>query len=125
MITLAIVFLTTIVAGYFFWIYNRRQVQTLTEKIDDKDVIISSLQDHVSNTEYKPKPSVVVETKIITPDANDEWRGGQSNQTQQQPTKKKQRYSNRPKKNGAKTEQNVSQNNGQKQGRPKKQKSAK
>lgn len=43
----SIIFITLIVAGLGFWFYNRRQVESLVNNIDDKQAIINALQTHV------------------------------------------------------------------------------
>lgn len=75
-LTILIVLLTALVAGVGFWFYNRRQINSLTEKIEDKNVVISSLREHL----------------VASTDAP---------QTPQKPNngdRKKKRYSNRQKK---------------------------
>jgi hypothetical protein len=66
MITLLIVFITSVCAGLGFWFYNRRHVKNLTEEIDDKNVVIGALRNHVEESSLVP-------TNF---DANDSWRGG-------------------------------------------------
>lgn len=81
-LTILIVLLTALVAGVGFWFYNRRQINSLTEKIEDKNVVISSLRDHlVSSTD----------TSQTTQKTNNEDR-------------KKKRYSNRQKKTVVQTD---------------------
>jgi hypothetical protein len=70
-LTLLIVFITAVVSGIGFWFYNRRQISSLTEILEDKNAVISSLRGHIES-----------------PTNNDNV-----------PQKKKKRYSNRPKKN--------------------------
>ena len=43
----SIIFITLVVAGLGFWFYNRRQVESLVNNIDDKQAIINALQTHV------------------------------------------------------------------------------
>ena len=50
MITLLIVFSAVLFAGFGFWFYNKRQVNSLAEKIDDKDAVINALRNHVEET---------------------------------------------------------------------------
>ena len=37
-------------SGFGFWFYNKRQVNSLAEKIDDKDAVINALRNHVEET---------------------------------------------------------------------------
>lgn len=98
MLTLLIVFITAVCAGLGFWFYNRRHVKNLTEEIDDKNVVISALRNHVEESSIAP-------TNF---DANDSWRGGNT-QTNLTPSvedalgKKQKKNNNRPyKKSGDK-----------------------
>lgn len=47
MLIASIIFITIVVAGLGFWFYNRRQVESLVNNIDDKQAIINALQTHV------------------------------------------------------------------------------
>jgi Tfp pilus assembly protein PilO len=61
MFTLLIVFASILVAGLGFWFYNKLQVSSLAEKIDDKDAVINALRSHVeenSNESLNLTPSV-------------------------------------------------------------------
>jgi hypothetical protein len=101
-LTLLIVLITAIVAGIGFWFYNRRQINSLTETLEDKNAVISSFRDHLSTTVVEESisqthtdinSSVMIDTSIPTI-------------TTQKSEKKKKRYSNRPKKNGNGNSQN-------------------
>lgn len=70
-LTLLIVLITAIVSGVGFWFYNRRQISSLTETLEDKNAVINSLRGHIEAPTNTDKAT----------------------QT------KKKRYSNRPKKN--------------------------
>ena len=66
MLTLLIIFAVIVLSGLAFWFYNRKQVNSLSEQIDDKNLVITALKNHVEESEI---PSV--STKL-----NEEWRGG-------------------------------------------------
>lgn len=94
-LTLLIVLITAAVAGVGFWFYNRRQINSLTETIEDKNAVISSFREHLTTPSDDDMPahsfSQTIPVKIdpeseIIIDLRDQ-------------KKKKQRYSNRPKKN--------------------------
>ena len=60
MLTLLIIFISICIAGAAFWFYNRKQITSLVENIDDKQAVISALQSHVDSlhtpsSEDKPK----------------------------------------------------------------------
>jgi hypothetical protein len=80
-LTILIVGITTILAGLGFWFYNRRQINSLTESIEDKNAVISSFREHLSTP-------FGVDSEFIT---------SETNQTKNSGTKKK-RNTNRPKK---------------------------
>jgi len=90
MLTLLTIFTTTIVVGFGFWFYNRRQINNLNQIIDDKSAIISTLQSHIDKTTDN------------TTDSLSETVNGVS------PERKKNRYNNRQKKktNGEQSSQN-------------------
>jgi regulator of replication initiation timing len=100
-LTLLIVLITAVVAGIGFWFYNRRQISSLTETIEDKNAVISSFRDHLTPVVEESIPqtftnvdlSEVIDLSIPT--------------THQKSEKKKKRYSNRPKKNGNGNNQNT------------------
>lgn len=100
MLTLIIIFLAIVLTGLSFWYFNRKEVNSLSEKLEDKDAVINALKTHVEQ-------EVIVESTFSKNDPNDGWRGqnivtsvpNETNRNQKQRT-------NRPKKNG--------QNNSQK-----------
>jgi len=112
-LTLLIVFITAVLAGLGFWFYNRRQINSLAETIEDKNAVINSFRDHlapstgetVTNTpiKFNPEFESVIDAR---------------------PEKKKKRYNNRPKKNSSeqKTSQQKQQpkENSEKKNRPNK-----
>lgn len=57
MIDLLIIFVTACLTGLGFWYYNRRQINSLTESLNeleqDKTIVIASLQNHIMNNENK------------------------------------------------------------------------
>jgi hypothetical protein len=95
-LTLLIVLITAIVAGVGFWFYNRRQINSLTETLEDKNAVISSFRDHLSTS--SDSETIVESTHRFDP--NDGWHGETTITSIQNPEKKKNRYNNRPKKNG-------------------------
>lgn len=102
-LTLLIVLITTVVAGVGFWFYNRRQINSLTEAIEDKNMVINSFRDHLSTN----ADSVTETTFTVS-----------SNQHTPNPEKKKKRYGNRPKKNGnGEPQKDTQKQNPQKRGR--------
>lgn len=80
-LTILVAAIATILAGLGFWFYNRRQINSLTESIEDKKAVINSLREHLS-----PSLDGDTESKNTTP-----------NQTKNS-DKKKKRQTNRPKK---------------------------
>jgi hypothetical protein len=122
-LTLLIVLITAAVAGLGFWFYNRRQINSLTETLEDKNAVISSFREHLST----PMDSEVVVESTQTFDSNDGHHGVTTVTSSSNPEKKKKRYSNRPKKNGSGNNNQSSQkltpkkNDGGKGKRPKKQ----
>ena len=117
-LTLLIVFITAVLAGLGFWFYNRRQINSLTETLEDKNAVINSFRDHlapatedvVTNTpiRFNPESEVILDMR---------------------PEKKKQRYGNRPKKNSSQEKNQKSkqqpQQNTEKKNRPNKQRKPK
>lgn len=95
-LTLLIVLITAVVAGVGFWFYNRRQINSLTETIEDKNAVISSFRDHLSTPSSHDSS---VET-VASFDPNDGWHGTTTVTSNSNPEKKKKRYNNRPKKTG-------------------------
>jgi hypothetical protein len=106
-LTLLIVLITAVVAGVGFWFYNRRQINSLTETIEDKTMVINSFRDHLNT---KPEPA--------TFDATEKTISVSPHQNTPNPEKKKKRYGNRPKKNGnGEQQKDVQKQNPQKRGR--------
>ena len=60
MLTLLTVFIAIAGAGFAFWFYNRRQVKTLADQIEDKNAVINAFRSHVEETTTPVSP--VVET---------------------------------------------------------------
>jgi hypothetical protein len=115
-LTLLIVLITAIVAGIGFWFYNRRQINSLTETLEDKNAVINSFRGHLST----PSESEIVIESVKNFDANDGWHGSTTVTSttvtsSPNPEKKKKRYSNRPKKSG-----NVNNNQPSQKSTPKK-----
>ena len=95
-LTLLIVLITAIIAGIGFWFYNRRQINSLTETLEDKNAVINSFRDHLSAAVVEESISHTfndVDSSQITDAVTNDF-------TIQKSEKKKKRYSNRPKKNG-------------------------
>jgi hypothetical protein len=115
-LTLLIVLITAVVAGVGFWFYNRRQINSLTETLEDKNAVINSFRGHLST----PSESEIVIESVKNFDANDGWHGSTTVTSttvtsSPNPEKKKKRYSNRPKKSG-----NVNNNQPSQKSKPKK-----
>lgn len=89
-LTLLIVFITAVLAGLGFWFYNRRQINSLTETIEDKNAVINSFREHLT-----PQVEETVSSKPISFNPEHETI------VDARPEKKKQRYGNRPKKNSS------------------------
>lgn len=70
MLISSIIFITVLVAGIAFWFYNRRQVESLVNNIDDKQAIINALQTHVES---------VQPTNHNVPNVNKKRNGGNKN----------------------------------------------
>jgi hypothetical protein len=51
MLTLLIIFISICLAGAAFWFFNKRQINSLVENIDDKQAIINALQSHVESVQ--------------------------------------------------------------------------
>lgn len=111
MFTLLIIFITAVCAGLGFWFYNRRQVTSLSEQIEDKNAVINAFRNHV---ETSSETEVQVQSNFSRNTLNDEWRGG----TNLTPTVE-QALQTKPKKKKQKTQtssqQKTSQNPNQKQ----------
>lgn len=97
MLTLLIVFISICLAGAAFWFFNKRQINSLVENIDDKQAIINALQSHVES---------VVETTNHSDVVLDLRKD-----------KKKRNNGNNQKKMG--TQEKHSNNSGEKKSRPK------
>lgn len=110
MIILLLVFLTAVAAGLGFWFYNRRQINYLTDTLEDKNAIIDSFRDYLTVPTEKVEnlPDVSFTSEKIVVDMR--------------PEKKKKHYNNRPKKSvtlpDVKTKQG-SKENSEKKNRPK------
>jgi len=76
MLISSIIFITVLVAGIAFWFYNRRQVESLVNNIDDKQAIINALQTHVES---------VQPTNNNTPNGNKKRNGGNKNKKKKNP----------------------------------------
>lgn len=103
MIILAIVFVTAIVAGYFFWTYNKKQVSSLTEKLEDKNAVINSFRDHLT---HQPGETPTFPTEL----------GASVTKTE----KKKKKYYNNQKKDAKITQPNQKNQNSEKKNKPRK-----
>lgn len=57
MLTLFIIFISICLAGAAFWFFNRKQINSLVENIDDKQAIINALQSHVETVAPSPNTS--------------------------------------------------------------------
>lgn len=116
MLTLIAIFITVAGAGFAFWFYNRKQIQSLSEKIEDKNAVINSFRDHLSPSNGEASTNIPIkfnpESEVVL-DIRSE--------------KKKQRYGNRPKKNSSQEKNQKSkqhpQQNTEKKNRPKPRKS--
>jgi len=89
MLTLLIIFSVILLSGLTFWFFNRKQLNSLSEQVDDKNLVIAALKNHVEETEIP----------FISNNLNDEWRGSETKrQTNLTPTveqTKTKRYKNR------------------------------
>lgn len=114
-LTLLIVFITAVLAGLGFWFYNRRQINSLTETIEDKNMVIQSFRDHLSpqngdvsvTNSIAENPSIVVEDKPEKKKKkyyNNQKKDSKGTQTKQQP-KQNTEKNNRPKPRKPKTQQ--------------------
>lgn len=68
MLTFAVIFISVVCGGFFFWYMNRNKIGVLSEQLEDKNAIISALQNHTET---------IVETQhtFVKNDLNSEWRG--------------------------------------------------
>lgn len=117
-LTLLIVFITAIVAGIGFWFYNRRQINSLTETIEDKNAVINSFRGHLTSSDESNLSNPTQQTTPVRFDPNSEPVIDLRTEK-----KKKQRYGNRPKKNSSnqpkQTENQVDKKSSDKKNRPK------
>ena len=61
----SIIFIVLVVAGLGFWFYNKRQLESLVNNIDDKQAIINALQTHVETvTPVKNTPKKKTHTGV-------------------------------------------------------------
>lgn len=69
MFTLLIVFISVFLAGLGFWFYNKRQVNTLVDQIDDKNAVINALRNHVdeSTDVVTPTTTTIEKSVNLTP----------------------------------------------------------
>lgn len=114
-LTILIVLITALVAGVGFWFYNRRQINSLTETIEDKNAVINSFREHLTSpTEDTIPAHSFGQTIPVQFDPESE------SIIDARPEKKKKRYNNRPKKAAASI-QPVQQpkQNSEKKNRPK------
>lgn len=119
-LTLLIVFITAVVAGLGFWFYNRRQINSLTETIEDKNAVINSFRDHLTSPVEETVSTQSFEHKPIRFNSDSETI------TDARPEKKKKRYNNRPKKSSVDVESKQQQKqNSEKKNRPNKQRKPK
>jgi hypothetical protein len=102
MLTLLIIFSAMVFSGIVFWFYNRRQINSLSNQLDDKNVVISALRNHIEIENDTPffnpnenwRPSDVPFSTNLTPSVeesissknkkkqyNGGKKGGQKNQT--------------------------------------------
>ena len=113
--TIFIVFITAVLAGLGFWFCNRRQINSLTETLEDKNAVINSFREHLA-------PPVEQTVTNIPIKFNPEFESVVDVRTE----KKKKRYNNRPKKSNTtiETKQQPKQNS-EKKNRPNKQRKPK
>ena len=111
-LTLLIVFITAVLAGLGFWFYNRRQINSLTETLEDKNAVINSFREHLSESVHETVSNLPVSSNSES-----------ETTTETRPEKKKKRYNNRPKKNSGQVETKQQPNqkqNSEKKNRPNK-----
>lgn len=108
MVILLLVFLTAVGAGLAFWFYNRKQINSLTETLDDKNAIINSFRDHLSTQNEEDIDNLpVVEPKVEKKKKryyNNQKKDAKVIQTKQQPQQNTEKK-NRPKPRKPKTQQ--------------------
>lgn len=112
MVILLLVFLTAIGAGLAFWFYNRKQINSLSESLDDKTAIINSFRDHLS-THNNSTTAEAEETQNFSP------------VVESKPEKKKKRYYTNNQKKDSKSQKpkQQPQQNSEKKNNPKPRKS--
>lgn len=107
-LTLLIVFITVAGAGFAFWFFNRKQINSLTETIEDKNAVIHSFREHLTTPIEESTPNVPIR-----------FNPEHESVIDLRPEKKKQRYNNRPKKNTSEQKTNQQKENTEKKNRPK------
>lgn len=112
-LTLLIVFITAVLAGLGFWFYNRRQINSLTETLEDKNAVINSFRDHLTTSNVETVSNV----QNLPIKFNPEFESV----IDARPEKKKKRYNNRQKKSATVIETKEQPNkNSDKKNRPNK-----
>lgn len=107
MLTILTIFIAVTGAGFAFWFYNRKQISSLTETIDDKTAIINSFREHLT-------------TPTTEKNVNDLHISTQDNRpTIDSRTEKKKKYNNKQKKTPIISETKQSKQNSEKKNRPK------
>ena len=92
-LTILIVLITALVAGVGFWFYNRRQINSLTETIEDKNAVINSFREHLTSPAEDTIPAQSFGQTIPV-----QFDPESESVIDVRPEKKKKRYNNRPKK---------------------------
>lgn len=114
-LTLLIIFITSVLAGLGFWFYNKRQINSLTETIEDKNAVINSFRDHLAPSNPETVPNIPIKF-------NPEFESI----VDARPEKKKKRYNNRQKKSASVVEPKQHQKqNSEKKNTPNKQRKPK
>lgn len=116
-LTLLIVFITAVMAGLGFWFYNRRQINSLTETIEDKNAVINSFREHLA-----PSVEDIVPVRSFEKTIPVKFNPDSEVIIDARPEKKKKRYNNRPKKSAVSVEpkQQQQKQNSEKKNRPNK-----
>lgn len=91
-LTILIVLITALVAGVGFWFYNRRQINSLTETIEDKNAVINSFREHLTSPAEDTIPAHSFGQTIPV-----QFDPESESVIDVRPEKKKKRYNNRPK----------------------------
>lgn len=68
MLTLFTIFIAVAGAGLAFWFYNKRQIKTLSEQINDKNAVISALRNHVEPTD---ETEITIQSTITRVNSNE------------------------------------------------------